>query len=174
MEHIAEPGIDELLWTIAVARLILGSGMNIQAPPNLTPGVLGKLIAAGINDFGGVSSVTPDFINPEAPWPELEKLRDETAAAGKELAERLAIYPEYALEANRWLDSKIAISVRRSIDSDGLARTDRWFSGDLIDPPTPIVNLHQKPSSDIAEILRRTKDGAAVNEQEIVRLFCAR
>ncbi|MFB0950880.1 MAG: 7,8-didemethyl-8-hydroxy-5-deazariboflavin synthase CofG, partial [Halioglobus sp.] len=83
MSAAPEPDLNELLWTIAIARLIFGAQMNIQAPPNLSPGVLPQLVAAGINDWGGVSPITPDYVNPEAPWPQLERLADETAAAGK-------------------------------------------------------------------------------------------
>ena len=90
-----EPPFADLLNTVAVARLLLGSEMNIQAPPNLSPSSYPKLIAAGLNDWGGISPLTTDLINPEAPWPTIEELRRETEAAGYELRERLAIYPEY-------------------------------------------------------------------------------
>ena len=79
--------------------------MNIQAPPNLSPGELAPLIDAGLNDWGGVSPVTPDHVNPEAPWPHLAELDRRTAEQGKVLAERLAIYPSYALDPTRWLDA---------------------------------------------------------------------
>ena len=85
-----EPDLDDLLWTIAAARLILGPEMNLQAPPNLTPGEYERLVAAGINDWGGVSPVTPDHVNPEAPWPELEVLAQRTAEVGKILVQRRA------------------------------------------------------------------------------------
>ena len=94
------PSADDHLWTIAVARLIFGPEMNLQAPPNLSGGPLGDMIAAGINDWGGVSPVTPDHVNPEAPWPALEALRRRTEEAGKALVERLAIYPAYARTAD--------------------------------------------------------------------------
>ena len=96
MADAPEPDLAEHLWTIAVARLIFGPEMNIQAPPNLMPDALEDMIAAGINDWGGVSPVTPDHVNPEAPWPHLDDLARRTAAAGKLLVERLAIYPAYA------------------------------------------------------------------------------
>src|SRR5438876_4277813 len=95
MAQAAEPDLDDHLWTIAVARLIFGPEMNIQAPPNLNPDGLAQMIAAGINDWGGVSPVTPDHVNPEAPWPALDLLAQRTAAAGKLLVERVAIYPAY-------------------------------------------------------------------------------
>ena len=83
MAQAPEPDLDELLWTIAVARLVFGPQMSIQAPPNLSPGVLPQIVGAGINDWGGVSPLTPDFVNPEAPWPHLDELARETALAGK-------------------------------------------------------------------------------------------
>ena len=104
MADAPEPSLDELLWTIAVARILFGPEANIQAPPNLSPGALPQLVAAGINDWGGVSPVTQDYVNPEAPWPHLDALARETAAAGKTLAERLTIYPSYARDGERWLD----------------------------------------------------------------------
>ena len=99
-EH-PEPSLEDLLWTIAMARLVLRPAMSMQAPPNLSPGALEQIVAAGINDWGGVSPITPDFVNPEAPWPHLERLAAETARAGKLLQERLTIYPSYALDGRR-------------------------------------------------------------------------
>jgi FO synthase len=95
MAGAPEPTLDDHAWTIAVARIVLGAAMNIQAPPNLQPDGLAHLIRAGINDWGGVSPVTPDHVNPEAPWPHLAHLERATEAAGRILVERLAIYPEY-------------------------------------------------------------------------------
>ncbi len=94
--HRAEPSALDMMRTIAVARLILGGEMNIQAPPNLTPDAYGMYLLAGINDWGGVSPVTRDHINPEAPWPHLQELAATTRAFGFRLRERLAIYPEFA------------------------------------------------------------------------------
>ena len=90
-----EPSLDELRRTLAVARLLLGPAMNVQAPPNLSPGTYPALIASGLNDWGGVSPLTIDYINPEAPWPHLAALETATGAAGSRLRERLALYPEY-------------------------------------------------------------------------------
>ncbi len=94
--------------------------MNIQAPPNLMPDALEAMIAAGINDWGGVSPVTPDHVNPEAPWPALDLLARRTAAAGKLLVERLAIYPAYAQDPVRWLDPKLRTPVLRARRRPGL------------------------------------------------------
>ncbi|MDA0978796.1 MAG: 7,8-didemethyl-8-hydroxy-5-deazariboflavin synthase CofG, partial [Proteobacteria bacterium] len=107
MANAPEPDLNELLWTLAIARIVFGPAMNIQAPPNLSPGVLEQIVDAGINDWGGVSPVTPDFVNPEAPWPHLTNLANETANAGKLLIERLALYPAYANEASKWVDPQI-------------------------------------------------------------------
>src|SRR5581483_2081007 len=95
MSGAAEPSLEDHVWTIAAARVLLGPAMNIQAPPNLQPDGLAELIRAGINDWGGVSPVTPDHVNPEAPWPHLADLERATARAGRTLVERLAIYPEF-------------------------------------------------------------------------------
>ena len=103
--------------------------MNIQAPPNLSAGALRQLVAAGINDWGGVSPVTPDYVNPERPWPHLDVLARETAKAGKVLVERLAIYPAYARRADAWLDPALRTAVMRASDGEGFARTDRWIAG---------------------------------------------
>jgi 7,8-didemethyl-8-hydroxy-5-deazariboflavin synthase CofG subunit len=94
MSNWAEPSRDDMLRTIAVARLVLGE-MNIQAPPNLSSPGYEELLFAGLNDWGGVSPLTPDFINPEAPWPHLADLEQRTRAAGCELRQRLPVYPEF-------------------------------------------------------------------------------
>ena len=130
MAQSAEPSLDEHLWTIAVARLILfGAAMNIQAPPNLAAGALPRLIAAGINDWGGVSPVTPDHVNPEAPWPALERLAAATAEAGKVLVERLAVYPDFVQHKDRWIASGLRTRVLRMADAEGFARTERMDAG---------------------------------------------
>ena len=90
-----DPSLEETLRTIALARIILGPQMNVQAPPNLSYDDFPRLLEAGINDWGGISPVTKDFINPEAAWPQINKLRTETEARGFQLRERLALYPEF-------------------------------------------------------------------------------
>ncbi len=105
MAHHPEPTVWDMLRTLAVARLILGPEMNLQAPPNLAPEVYGLYLLAGANDWGGVSPVTVDHINPEAPWPKLEELRAVTAAAGFHLVERLAVYPGYTTP--EWLAPRV-------------------------------------------------------------------
>jgi len=118
-----EPGVEDLLRTVAVARLLLGPAMNIQAPPNLSAGGYERLAAAGLNDWGGVSPLTPDHINPERPWPGLAELRLRTESAGHELRERLAVYPEYATR-RAFLDARLGDRVARLVDSEGFVRPD--------------------------------------------------
>ncbi len=119
MANALPPSVDEHLWTIAVARLIFPPAMNIQAPPNLSPGALCRLIEAGINDWGGVSPVTVDHVNPEAPWPHLQMLERATSTAGKRLHERLPIYPAYATDYRQWVDEKLHSAVLQRINAAG-------------------------------------------------------
>ncbi len=168
-----EPDLDDLLWTIAAARLILGPAMNLQAPPNLTPDEYERLIAAGINDWGGVSPVTPDHVNPEAPWPTLDALAQRTADAGKILVQRLPIYPEYALAADTWTPPKIATAVRRMIDAEGFARADDWAPGNREIPQTLAV-LARHAAGDLRKIVDRATSGDRLDEPDLVRLFAAR
>ncbi|GAP61961.1 FO synthase [Ardenticatena maritima] len=107
-----EPSAFDMMRTIAVARLILGGEMNIQAPPNLTPDAYGMYLLAGINDWGGVSPVTRDHINPEAPWPKLTELAQVTSAFGFSLHERLAIYPEFAAR-HEFVDPRMRAHIER-------------------------------------------------------------
>jgi 7,8-didemethyl-8-hydroxy-5-deazariboflavin synthase CofG subunit len=118
-----EPGAEDLLRTVAVARLLLGPTMNIQAPPNLSAEGYERLPAAGLNDWGGVSPLTPDHINPERPWPGLAELRRRTESAGHQLRERLAIYPEYANRSD-FLDERVRGHVARLVDPEGFVRPD--------------------------------------------------
>ena len=121
MRHRDEPSVYEMLRTIATARLILGPAMNIQAPPNLTPEAYGLYLLAGINDWGGVSPVTRDHINPEAPWPKLLELKEVTEEAGFQLRERLAIYPEFATQ-ERFARESCRENIDRWADESGLVR----------------------------------------------------
>nr|WP_200952408.1 5-amino-6-(D-ribitylamino)uracil--L-tyrosine 4-hydroxyphenyl transferase CofH [Mesorhizobium sp. Root552] len=129
MANAAEPDLDDQLWTIAVARLVFGPVMAIQSPPNLRADGLAPLIDAGINDWGGVSPVTPDHVNPEAPWPELERLAEETARAGKTLVPRLAIYSALLEKASDWLAPAPLQAVLRRQDTGGLAHESPWRVG---------------------------------------------
>jgi FO synthase len=155
-----EPSLDELLWTAAAARVVLGSDWHIQCPPNLSGDDFGRLLDAGIDDWGGVSPVTIDHVNPEAPWPELERLSAETEAHGFALAPRLAVYPEYI--SGRWVDAGVMPHVLHAADGEGLARDDRWAAGAQTAAPfTPRDALPIDSRDELGE------DG-------IARLFAAR
>jgi FO synthase len=168
-----EPDLDDLLWSLAAARLILGPAMNIQAPPNLSPGVYPRLIAAGINDWGGISPVTPDHVNPEAPWPAITELAGRTAAAGKLLVHRLPIYPSYMRDLSTWTAPEIATQARRLSDAEGFARDDNWAPGTKVVPPRPAIYARSVDPA-IERIIERAQAGARLDEPEIVRLFAAR
>jgi len=168
-----EPDLGDLLWTIAQARLILGPEMNIQAPPNLSPGVYPRLIGAGLNDWGGISPVTPDHVNPEAPWPAIDELARASAELGKLLVNRLAIYPAYARAPDTWLAPEVATQVRRMSDAEGFARDDDWAPGNTEPPPAPQV-LAREVDAEITDIVDRATAGRRLDHPEIIRLFAAR
>ncbi|KAJ7564639.1 hypothetical protein O6H91_02G027500 [Diphasiastrum complanatum] len=141
METAEEPSVEELKWTIAMARLTFGPSMSIQVPPNLTPDRAGEgaqwktLISAGINDWGGISPLTKDWVNPEAPWPHLAELGAATSKAGKLLVPRLAVYPFYIQNASMWLDSFVIKWLQAHSNSLGYARADNWSPGLNIEVP---------------------------------------
>jgi len=120
MAHHPEPSLEDMLRTIAIARLILGPHMNLQAPPNLSYADFPRLLEAGINDWGGISPVTKDFINPEAAWPQIAKLRSETESRGFTLRERLALYPEFVRSGN-FLSARVRERAKRLADAEGFA-----------------------------------------------------
>jgi len=113
---------EEVAGWVAIARLILGPEMNVQAPPNLAPSALELLLRSGLNDWGGVSPVTVDFINPEAPWPALTELRERTEAAGQVLRERLPVYPNYIAAGRDWFDDRVWEALPKFMDAKGYAQ----------------------------------------------------
>jgi FO synthase len=113
---------DEVVGWVALARLILGPAMNVQAPPNLAPEMLGRLVRAGLNDWGGVSPLTIDFINPEAPWPAIERLDELSRSGGQVLRDRGPVYPEWILDRPDYFDARIRASFSRYATDDGFAR----------------------------------------------------
>jgi FO synthase len=185
---------DEFLWTIAVARLVLPPEIHLQAPPNLSDD-LAPLLASGIDDWGGVSPVTADHVNPERAWPELATLRGATEAAGFTLAPRLTLYPTYALDPARWLDEAMRFPVLDASDAEGLGRDHPWSSGSEVPPPEllggppalgdrgragpptpagpPVATLASTGSA-VGEVLAGVEAGHTVGEDEIVTLFGAR
>jgi FO synthase len=181
MAKSPEPSLDDLLWTLAAARLMFGPEANIQSPPNLAPGDLPRLIEAGINDFGGVSPLTPDFVNPEAPWPELEALGQDVAACGHTLVERLTVYPAYARAPDQWIDARLAPAVRAATDADGWPREDGWQAGRSKDVPAwaraPNQDLAApglQPSDDISLAMKSATAGTRLAPSQVAQLFTAR
>jgi FO synthase len=160
MADAPEPSLDELLWTVAAARIVLGPRAHVQAPPNLSYDDFPRLLDAGIDDWGGVSPVTIDHVNPEAPWPDVERLRAATESRGLELAPRLPVYPEWI--SGEWVDPRVLPAVLRASDSLGLAREDRWSPGE--DIGAPFVPRDALPVD--------TRD--ELDEDELVRLLRAR
>lgn len=124
MRDHPEPSLEEMLKTIALARLILGGEMNIQAPPNLAPDSYELYLQAGINDWGGVSPLTPDYINPEAPWPALATLTKKTAEAGFVLKARLPIYPEFIFQGEKFIPSSLLDYLESLCGEDGLVKSE--------------------------------------------------
>jgi len=170
MAQAPEPDMDELLWSIAAARIILGPAMNIQAPPNLSAGDFPRLLSAGINDWGGISPVTPDHVNPEATWPEVARLRVATETHGLVLAPRLPVYPSYVQELDRWHDPAMRPHILTAADGAGLARADGWSPGlplpaPLAAGPAPAIG------GTIGAIVDRAVAGRTLTVDEIVTLF---
>jgi len=201
MQHEAPCPEDEYLWSIAMARLILPDSIHLQAPPNLSDD-FGILLDAGIDDWGGVSPVTADHVNPERPWPALDRLREVTSQRGYELAPRLTIYPEYVREPARWIDPAVQFPVMDRADAEGLGRDDpgaiwpekvtaadvvldgaevvlvghrstQWYSGANNKPPILIPGA-TKISGELREIFDGVEAGDLPDEQQIVALFRAR
>jgi FO synthase len=162
MSSHPEPSLDDHLWTIAVARILLGPEWHVQAPPNLAFDDFPRLLDAGIDDWGGVSPVTIDHVNPEAPWPEIDRLAEATRSRGLELAPRLPVYPEYVDE--RWLDPAVLPYVLRASDATRLARDDSWAPGDPVTPPFVVRR----------DALPLELAGPDLGEDEITRLLEAR
>ena len=176
MANVAAAPVEELIWTVAVARLMFGPHMSIQAPPNLNPGVLGHLVEAGVNDWGGVSPLTPDYVNPEAPWPEIERLRHDTGRAGKILTERLTLYPLYTQAPEMWLDPAMGRAVLELRDGGGHGREEYWRAGRSTEAPAVHLPVREVVSADLEKLLDdiASHDADPIGESEIERLFGAR
>ena len=193
---------DEYLWSIAVARLILPPEIHLQAPPNLSDD-FAVLLDAGIDDWGGVSPVTADHVNPERPWPALDRLRTVTEERGFALAPRLTVYPEFVRSPEKWLDPALQFPVQDRSDAEGLGRDDpgaiwpekvtaadvvhdgaevvlvghkstQWYSGSNVRPMTLVPHIAPSAKGRIREIVEGHRDGQELGEQEVVDLFRAR
>ncbi len=192
---------DDFLDAIALARVILPAEVHVQAPPNLSDD-FGALLDAGIDDWGGVSPITADHVNPERPWPALDRLRAVTEARGFELAPRLTIYPSFVAEPSRWLDEGMRFAVMDRSDASGLARDDpgavfpqkvgeyknvgdgaevvlvgrrstQWYSGADVHPPT-ILPGTPRAGGAVAEVVSGVRMGQEPGLDELVTLFSAR
>jgi FO synthase len=175
MAGAEEPSLEDFMWTIAAARLILPADVSLQAPPNLADAAFPRLMEAGINDWGGVSPVTPDHVNPERPWPALDSLRAATEAAGRRLVARLPAYPAYL--AAPWQHDAPRKALLALSDAEGFARMDAWSPGKplTIQPLPPQADpAVGAPSAEIARLTAKATDGEALSEDEIVALFAAR
>ncbi|MFL5295749.1 MAG: 5-amino-6-(D-ribitylamino)uracil--L-tyrosine 4-hydroxyphenyl transferase CofH [Phenylobacterium sp.] len=179
MAAAPEPSEEELVWTIAAARLVLDPEVTVQSPPNLNPGRTAALIDAGLDDWGGISPVTIDHVNPEAPWPEIEALAADCDTAGRPLVERLTAHPAFVRNAARWFDPTVAKIIRRLADSEGLARDADWSPGVAHTAPgSPARPLGLAPavvtSPALERVLAKASRGETLGGGEIVRLFEAR
>jgi FO synthase len=169
---------EEMLWSVAAARIVLGPAMHLQAPPNLADD-FGALIEAGIDDWGGVSPVTPDHVNPERPWPALDALRAATDAAGKNLAPRLTVYPEYVDDADTWLHPDVRGAVLAASDGEGLARDDAeagaWHAGGHDEPSRVLPpSVPGRAGGPVGEVLDGVLAGEEAGVDELAILLTAR
>lgn len=135
MERCEEPSLEDLVKTLAIARLVLNPDISLQAPPNLNPKNIQMLLRAGINDFGGISPLTPDFINPEAPWPKVQELARVCESEGLSLRERLPIYPDFITKKRGFLPPALERRAREWIDESGFVATSRSCLSDSSKPP---------------------------------------
>lgn len=179
MSKAPEPTLDDLLRTVALARMIFGVDVSVQVPPNLNAEHIAAVVDAGIDDWGGISPLTIDFVNPEAPWPNVEKLTMKLASAGRTLTERLTVYPRFGLHPNRWVDSKLQTPVLRLSDAEGLGRDCNWRAGGNIPIPAAVVRAIDGRgiplvTGRIARAIRKAASGKALSIEEIEGLFLAR
>jgi FO synthase len=168
--------LEEQLWTIAAARHILPADISLQSPPNLRPGEVQALIAAGINDLGGISPVTADHVNPEAAWPEIDALRRQLDASGFALAARLPVYPTYVRQRAKWIAPVHHRKLLMAADAFGLAREDHWFAGGSKFAPPAMLALAPAVHAPrgIACILSIAEAGRRLSQNQIAALFNAR
>lgn len=170
----------DFLRVIGAARIIMPNEVSVQAPPNLNGERLVELIRAGIDDWGGVSPVTLDHVNPEAPWPEIAVLEEVCAAQGRPLVERLTIYPRFlATNDTGWIDYKLRPAILKLADAEGLARDSRWSPGMAepapATPQQPLGRVIAGPTApELHRILDRAAAGNALSVDQIVALFATR
>ena len=170
---------EDLLWTLSAARIIFGKDMNIQCPPNLNSDYLDQILDCGINDWGGVSPITIDHVNPESPWPQIDQLEKITNNKGMELVERLAIYPEY-IEDQSWYDKNLHSGILELSDSSRYGRHDQWRCGESLSIPASgkhdlwVNKISGDVSHEIKKILDKSIHGFDLDHDEITKLFHTR
>jgi FO synthase len=183
-----EPEATEVRLAVALARLVLPPEVVVQAPPNLSPELYGTYLDAGLGDWGGVSPVTPDHVNPEAPWPQIEELRQVTEGRGFLLDERLAVYPRYCASPralSQWIHKDLRSAVLDSSDAQGYRRVDAWCSGGS-EPPPPDAALALEQAAAgawrvpgrvvrarVTDALDAAEAGEELREEEVTLLFSA-
>lgn len=179
MAEYPEPPLEDILWTVAATRLILDESISVQVPPNLNPNDLEQLLDSGINDFGGISPITIDHVNPEAPWPEVASLSAICQQRGLRLVPRLALYPRYLALIENWVAPGLHSKTIQHSDSEGYARFDSWSPG--VDTPlqgymreTARAPLGGRVSQDVRNVLAKLDRGEAPNDKDILELFVAR
>ena len=190
MARHPEPTVEEMKLQIALARLVMGAEVGIQAPPNLSPDGYGSYLEAGLSDWGGVSPVTPDHVNPERPWPKLDELQEVTEGRGFSLLQRLAAYPDYVAAPqcrDRWIAPSMHAAVLNAIDAEGYARADEgWHAGQDAAPPVTAVRAVEAAAAGAwrvpGRVVRRSLSGVLdkaareeeLDEREVALLFTAR
>jgi len=173
MANSPEPAVAEHLWTIAMARLILPVEVSVQAPPNLRAGGEAALLSSGINDWGGISPVTQDFVNPEAPWPALEQLAATTAQNNQLLQPRLPVYHRY-LQDPEWLHPDVRLRCLDTVDASGWLRTEAWRAGLVNEVPGISAASIGTIDPVLTKLLARRDAGQEISQRELCRLFTAR
>ncbi|WP_117210487.1 bifunctional FO biosynthesis protein CofGH [Allorhizocola rhizosphaerae] len=158
MRSVPDATVEDLAATTAVTRLLLGPGMRVQAPPNLIDGSFELLVRAGIDDWGGVSPLTPDHVNPERPWPFLDDLARATADAGFSLRERLTVYPSYVVAAERWIDPRLMPHVSALAAPDGLAVESAPVAGRPWQEPDAVVSTGRVSLNEDIDTTGRSSD----------------
>ena len=180
MAGAPEASETDFLRVLAAARIVMPLEVSVQAPPNLNDERLAELIDCGIDDWGGISPVTLDHVNPEAPWPEIERLRAVCARAGMPLVERLTVYPRFIdLDDGAWLNPAIRPAVYKLSDTEGLAREGDWSPGMAMpapgSPEKPLGVLYEGSARlELRRIISRAANGYELGESDIVTLFEAR
>src|SRR5919106_2102306 len=186
-----EPSLDEMKLAIALARLVMGPDVGIQAPPNLSPVDYGEYLGAGLSDWGGVSPVTPDHVNPERPWPKLTELQEVTEGRGFLLLQRLAVYPAYCSTPSalrEWIDPGLHAGVLDATDAEGYRRPEHelWYSGADEHPPERAAIALEAASTGawripgrvirprVNDVLDKAEGGGELDEVEVELLFTTR